>query len=307
MGATKIEWCDYTFNPWRGCAKVSAGCKNCYAEKFSVRQPEVFGEWGEGGRRVIAAESTWRQPLAWDRAAAKAGERRRVFCGSLMDVFESRPELAEPRARLFELIGATPHLDWLLLTKRPENILSLNWPGAGRAKPVSPFGDFVPKPLHNVWLGVSVEDQASADMRIPELLQIPAAVRFVSYEPALGPVDFQSIKMPDGDALGPSLFNHGEGRGIDWLIYGGESGPGARPCNIEWARAARDQCRAAGIPYFCKQLGARVEGVNDGILGAGFRGRVDPWAADLYRVLSDSKGGNMAEWPEDLRVREFPA
>jgi protein gp37 len=248
---TGIEWCSHTFNAWRGCTKVSPGCANCYAEKLSHRNPEVLGIWGDNGTRAIAAESYWRQPLAWDKAAAKAGERRRVFCASLADVFEDRPELVAPRRRLWEVIVRTLNLDWLLLTKRPENVARMLGPNGinfyAREGPV-------PCPQPNVWIGTSVEDQQRADERIPHLLNTPAAVRFLSMEPLLGPVRLRNVpglnKLPTVHRL--------EGRGpagIDWVIVGGESGPNARPMHPDWARSLRDQCTAAGVAFFFKQWG----------------------------------------------------
>src|SRR5262245_49606753 len=120
MENSKIQWTDHTFNVWRGCEKVSPGCAHCYAETMSRRNPAVLGEWGKHGTRVIASEAMWREPLKWDRQARAAGVRKRVFCASLADVFEDRPELVAPRERLFRLIEDTPNLDWQLLTKRPE-------------------------------------------------------------------------------------------------------------------------------------------------------------------------------------------
>ncbi len=125
---SKIQWTHHTFNPWRGCTHVSPGCEHCYAEALSKRNPAQLGTWGAGGTRVVASEAYWKQPERWNRAAEAAGERHRVFCASLADVFEDRPELVEPRERLWRLIVATPHLDWLLLTKRPENIARLLGP-----------------------------------------------------------------------------------------------------------------------------------------------------------------------------------
>ena len=296
---SKIQWTHHTFNPWRGCTKVSPGCEHCYAETMSKRNPSVLGEWGPNGKRVIAAESYWRQPLAWDRAAAKAWERHRVFCASLADVFEDRKELHRPRLRLFRLIEATPNLDWLLLTKRPENVM----PALKQAAMLDDsefvtawyFRSRVP---HNVWLGVSVEDQQRADERIPLLLQTPAAVRFLSCEPLLGPISLRNV--PGLNKLPAVHAAEGRGHaGIDWVIVGGESGPGSRPFQVEWARSLRDQCKAAGVPFFLKQLGSNP---------------VEPHYQDtrpttmihLPMSLRDKKGGDMAEWPADLRIREFP-
>lgn len=287
---TKIEWCHATFSPWRGCQRVSPGCEHCYAETLSARNPSVLGTWGPNGSRVIASESYWRQPLAWDRAAAKAGERRRVFCASLADVFEDREELVPSRHRLFRLIKATPWLDWLLLTKRPEI--------AHRLLPVEAREHGEHAFFPNVWLGVSVEDQQRADERIPVLLDTPAAVRFLSIEPMLGPVDLGPKMCCDGRdcaCMGkptdlPLICGGSCDNWIDWVIVGGESGPGARPCDIAWVRSIVAQCRAAGVACFVKQLGSVVGGLG----------------LSRAEVRMRSKGGDPDEWPEDLRVREFP-
>jgi protein gp37 len=292
MGATTgISWCDATFNPWRGCTKISPGCAHCYAEAMSVRNPKVLGEWGDHGTRVIASESYWRQPLKWDREAREAGVRRRVFCASLADVFEIRADLVEPRQRLFDTIARTPNLDWLLLTKRPEAATAIlqdhvfipNDDGRWR---VSAWEGMKFGLLGNVWLGTTVENQEYADERIPILLQIPAAVRFLSVEPLLGPVDLERVYSTSGGtqhnvgALQP-------GR-ISWVICGGESGGKARPFDLAWARSIRDQCKAAGVPYFAKQMGSNAV---DG-------GRRFP--------TEDRHGADISEFPEDLRIQEFP-
>ena len=275
MGAeTGIQWCDHTFNPWRGCTKVSPGCAQCYAETMSHRNPSVLGEWGPNGKRVVAADSYWRQPIKWNRAAMDADEQRRVFCASLADIWEDRDELIGPRNRLFETMAQTDYLDWLLLTKRPENILRL-WPKA-----------FLPADHEawdgRIWLGTSVEDQERADERIPELLATPAAVRFLSVEPLLGPVDFARVSGAPG-------------RGIDWVIVGGESGPDARPCDIQWISSIVLQCKAAGTSVFVKQLGSNP-------VSCSFPGEPTP----LPGKLRDKKGGDIGEFPEYLRIREFP-
>jgi protein gp37 len=278
---TKIQWTDSTFNPWRGCAKVSEGCRHCYAAAMSVRNPSVLGVWGRDGTRVVASESKWREPLIWDRAAKAKGVRHRVFCASLADVFEdwSGPmvdaggnpvrragqdhhalTMTDMRYRLFDLIDLTPNLDWLLVTKRPENVPDM-WCGGYR---------------DNVWLLTSVEDQETAENRIPSLTACRdlASVLGLSMEPLLGPVDL-------GRWLSVSSF--------DWVIVGGESGPGARSCDTSWIRAIRDQCEKAGVACFVKQLGSR------------------PVEAGRRMGLRDSKGGDPGEWPEDLRdCRQFP-
>lgn len=207
MAESKIEWTDFTFNPWRGCTKVSQGCKNCYAETLSGRNPAVLGVWGPKGSRPVAAESYWKQPLKWNRDAGNEGVRRKVFCASLADVFEGRGTMPESaysaivtaRGRLLKLIQDTPNLDWLLLTKRPELVMDLvkevrDSLGDGREH-ASSWLNGHPKP--NVWIGTSVEDQATADSRIPHLLKIDAKVRFLSVEPLLGPVDLGRW-MPPG-------------------------------------------------------------------------------------------------------------
>jgi protein gp37 len=336
---TKIEWCHSTFNPWRGCTRVSKGCVNCYAETLAHRNPKVLGVWGPQGTRVVASEHAWKEPVRWNKAAAAAGERHRVFCASLADVFEawegpmedSRgvqwylradgswttsdhypdtiPLSAEHvRARLFDLIEKTPHLDWLLLTKRPENV-------AG-AVPETWRGGFPP----NVWIGTSVEDQETADRRIPELLRIPAAVRFLSCEPLLGPVNLGG-SFRWGVPVPCTELDRNDGR-IHWVIVGGESGPGARPCNVAWLRGLVGQCKAAGCPVFVKQLGQRPydTAAADRLPCAqktfaidseqGMAEAAEALGEYMDRVVSltlrDRKGGNPAEWPEDLRVREFP-
>jgi protein gp37 len=308
---TKIEWCHHTFNPWRGCTKVSAGCAHCYAETLSHRNPAVLGEWGSNGTRVVAAESAWREPRKWDRAAKAAGERRRVFCASLADVFEANDQVYETRGRLWDLIDETPNLDWLLLTKRPENLPAfVPWC-------FDHAGEYRENFWPNVWLGVSVEDQAAADERIPALLEILAAVRFLSVEPLLGPVDLTRLTWR-GDRIDALDSEHDPaGPRIDWVIVGGESGPNARPCDVAWIRSIVDQCAAAGVSCFVKQLGAKpgewsgpgfIPGsltamAIDAHLAAGGSEPDDDW---YPLTLADRKGGEPAEWPADLRVQEWP-
>lgn len=262
---TKIAWCDHTFNPFIGCAKVSPGCANCYAEELmDTRYGRV--QWGVNGTRVRTSDSNWKKPYQWNRKAQEEGVRKRVFCASLADVFEDRPELVPWRADLFAMIDATPNLDWLLLTKRPENIKRL-WPFGWYEDKGGPFT------WPNVWIGTSVENQEQADKRIPYLLRIPASVRFLSMEPLLGPVDLPTPHvlgmhhyMTTGHQVlfGSALGQRAEcvqcrkvwtGVGVDWIIVGGESGRNARPMHPDWARSIRDQCQAAGVPFFFKQWG----------------------------------------------------
>lgn len=251
---TKIEWCDHTWNPWTGCQKISPACDNCYAEGWAKRSGLV--KWGPGEDRRITSESYWKQPMKWNRIAERDGVRRKVFCASLADVFDNAV-IGQWRADLFALITVTPHLDWLLLTKRPQNITKM-LPTA--------WADGWP----NVWLGTTVENQAEADRRIPHLLKVPAAKRFLSCEPLLGPVVLTNLRGEDHqgtcyrNVLNGVTWHPGCGsdssttwRGaprIDWVIAGGESGPNARSMHIEWARSLRDQCAASGVPFFFKQM-----------------------------------------------------
>ena len=228
--ATAISWTNHTFQPWMGCSHVSPGCDNCYAEALGKRTGRV--KWGDDAERVMMSEAYWLNPIKWNAAAKKAGRPALVFCASLADVFEDRPELAEPRARLFHLIAETPWLIWQLLTKRPENVRRL-WP-------MWWLFDRWPE---NVWIGTTVEDQERADERIPKLLEIPARVRFLSCEPLLGPLDLSRwLKIG----------------GIGWIIVGGESGPGHRPLDLDHARDVLHQARAADVPAFFKQVGGRT-------------------------------------------------
>ena len=240
MENSKIEWTDHTFNPWIGCTKVSDGCKHCYAETLMDKR---YGKvkWGPQGQRIRTSEANWRKPLKWNREAKAAGKRARVFCASLADVFEDKADQLEEmdkwRAELFQLIQDTENLDWLILTKRPENVMGMvdaPWYYA----------------LPNVWIGTSVENQEQANKRIPELLKIPAAVRFLSMEPLLGAVDLENLAY---EAAGPAWA--GYNLLIDWVIVGGESGPDARPMHPDWARSVRDQCQDAGVPFLFKQWG----------------------------------------------------
>ncbi len=220
---SRIEWTDHTFNPWWGCTKVSAACTNCYAEAWAKRVGAKV--WGAKTGRRFFGVNHWREPLRWNLDAASTGDRHRVFCASMADVFEDRRELDAWRDRLAELIHATPNLDWLLLTKRPNKVASLapwraTWPA-------------------NVWLGTTVESQAWAEKRLPFLAAIPARVRFVSCEPLLGELD-----------LRPWLRTT-----IQWVIAGGESGPRARAPDPEWFRTLRDQCLESRVPFHFKQWG----------------------------------------------------
>jgi protein gp37 len=222
---SKIEWTDHTFNPWVGCTKITPGCDHCYAEGWAKRSGLV--RWGNHPRRRTT-ESYWRAPVKWNARAADFarlhGRRQRVFCASLADVFDNQAD-ATWRSDLFDLIRSCPELDWLLLTKRPQNIkkmLPKDW-GDGYA---------------NVWLGTTAEDQLRYNMRWRDLSVVPAYVRFISYEPAIGPLRLS--------AAGPHP---------DWLISGGESGAGARLVNPQWIRDVIADCRERGVAPFHKQWG----------------------------------------------------
>lgn len=246
-----IEWTDHTFNPWWGCEKISPACKHCYAADFAkrvghgARLPQL---WGPGSERRVFGEKHWREPLKWDAAAKASGVRARVFCASMADVFEAHPELDAERAKLWALIAATRHLDWLLLTKRPENVVRMVpavWERAGWPE--------------NVWLGTTVESQEYAP-RLDAILATGAQVTFASCEPLLGPLDLEDYLTEQGyDADGPRGFVVTQ-RPLDWVICGGESGGKARPMEAAWARSLRDQCIHRKVPFLFKQWGEHDEG-----------------------------------------------
>lgn len=243
---TKIEWADHTFNPWIGCTKVSPACDHCYAEADFAHRRKVV-QWGAGQPRKRTAPSTWAQPLKWNREAERLGIRYRVFCASLADVFDNEVP-AQWRADLLQLIDRTPHLDWLLLTKRIGNVWRMMLEVSQRCG----GGE---QPMPNVWIGATICNQEEADRDIPKLLAVPAAKRFLSIEPLLGPVDLAKAcahaRWTDADGIECVAMP----RHLDWVIVGGESGHGARPMHPDWARSLRDQCQAAGVPFLFKQWG----------------------------------------------------
>lgn len=259
--STKIEWCDSTFNPWIGCTRVSPACDDCYAAR-STPARALGVAWGPREPRRRTSEANWKLPLRWESQheafATQYGRRRRVFCASLADVFDNAVP-PEWRQDLFELIRLTPHLDWLLLTKRPQNIVRMvNDHGAIAGNGTC----YLPA---NVWLGTTVEDQQRADQNIPALLrtigEIGACTLFLSCEPMLGPVDvFDHLT---GELLHTSGNGYEPGF-INWVICGGESGPQARPMQTAWARSLRDQCDAAGVPFLFKQWGEWLGEHQDG-------------------------------------------
>lgn len=245
---TKIEWADHTFNPWTGCTKVSPACDHCYAESWSKRAGDRVGKWGPGAPRVRTSHANWRLPLKWNAEAERLGVRYRVFCASLADVFDNDAP-REWRDDLFRLILDTPHLDWLLLTKRISNVSKMltkdQWDHLG-----------------NVWLGATICNQEEADRDIPKLLRVPAAKRFLSIEPLLGSVDLKLMQYEHSGEFAPDgrEYVNTRRRSIRWVIVGGESGHGARPMHPDWARSLRDQCQAAGVSFFFKQWGEHVGG-----------------------------------------------
>jgi len=267
---TGIEWCDSTFNPWMGCTKLSPACDHCYAEKLVVGRFKR-DVWGPGKPRVRTSAANWKLPLQWEREHEafyrEHGRNRRVFCASLADVFDNEVDPAW-RDDLFRLIAATPHLTWQLLTKRIGNAAKMIFEAHADAV----FNHSASAwPWANVWLGATICNQQEADRDIPKLLSVPAAKRFLSIEPMLGAIDIQRAinRMPwqigGGDAE------------LHWVIAGGESGPHARPSHPDWFRSLAEQCRAAGVAFFMKQMGGHPD-----------------------------KRADMAQFPPELRVQELP-
>jgi protein gp37 len=293
---TGISWCDHTFNGWWGCRKISPECENCYAERDAARWAPSL-PWNGTTYRMFG-ESHWNEPRRWQRKAAKEGRRARVFCGSMCDVFEGNILLDDMRARLWALIADTPSLDWMLLTKRPENIL--------RLLPFIEIGGESTERFRNAWIGTTVGCKSSL-VRLDHLRSVPATVRFVSAEPLL-------------EDLGRINLN-----GISLIIVGGESGPNARPCNVGWIRSIVRQCKHAGVACFVKQLGAnstengqpthavckRCEG-RGYHHGFGEHGHDPDWCSecggtgDSFFNLRDRAGADPPEWHENLRVRQMP-
>jgi protein gp37 len=237
---TKITWTDHTFNPWWGCTKVSLGCDHCYAERLAVRYG--FQIWGTEAPRRFMSEKQWLEPLKWNDKAEAEGHRRRVFCGSMCDVFEnpSSAILDTARERLWQLIDQTPSLDWLLLTKRPENMIRI----APR--------DWLDGWPDHVWALATVENQEVLPNRLDALLKVPAKVRGVSIEPMLGPIDLglrNWAHIPSHDCR------------LDWVIVGCESGPRRRLCALDDVRFVVEDCRLGFVKVFVKQLeiNGRVE------------------------------------------------
>lgn len=219
---SKIEWCHHTMNPWWGCEKVSQACKSCYAEAWAKRTGHDV--WGHDAPRRFFGENHWREPHKWNTEAVELGESRRVFCASMADVFERRDDLKPWREKLWTLIDETPALDWMLLTKRPENVRDMV-PRSWMMTALWP---------HNVWLGCTFDDKGPD--RLDVLCALPAVIRFVSVEPLLRE-----------ESLIPWLGH------LDLVIVGAESGARARPMRDEWVRKLRDECRESGVAFFLKQ------------------------------------------------------
>lgn len=368
MQDSKIEWTDHSFNPWIGCTKVSEGCQHCYAEQLmDLRYGKV--QWGPSGTRVRTSEANWKLPLKWDRQAKAEGVRRKVFCASLADVFEdcqgdihdhtgrrlwvdratatewsaeslewsfagSRPaRMDDLRRNLFFMIDATQNLDWLLLTKRPENVVRMlppivraseNWffdpkeqeiRGLDNAGPHKSTVTIFNAERNNVWIGTSVENQQYADERIPHLLNMPAKVRFLSIEPLLGPISLPEVcRGMRGSCWCGSHISYAcspkfsginrEPWPIHWVIVGGESGPGARPMHPDWVRSIRDQCVNAGVPFFFKQWGEFAPECDSVTMS---HHAILPWAdsgdlCPMYRV-GKAKSGRLLDGRE---WNEFP-
>jgi protein gp37 len=222
MKESLIAWTDSTFNIAWGCTKISPACDNCYADTLSTRYG--FSVWGHGGNRRTFGDKHWAEPLKWNATAQRTGQRHKVFCSSMCDVFEDHPVIDQQRQKLWSLIRVTPWLDWQILTKRSGRIAK-NLP--------NDWGSGYP----NVWLGVSIENNDYA-WRADHLRSVPAVVRFISYEPALGPID------------------HVDLTGISWIIFGGESGQNFRRFDPRWPRDVRDRCAEMGTAFFFKQTAA---------------------------------------------------
>lgn len=338
MAESSIDWTDKVWNPVVGCAKVSAGCKNCYAETMAARCALMSAALGRESVYLPVVDTAKRRwngraemvparladPLKWKKP-------RRVFVNSMSDLFHEDVTF-EFVAACFGVMAATPQHTYQILTKRPERMLAFfEWAcneadkrGYGQPEvcmdEAAERGAKVPTttvdehgidawPLPNVWLGVSTEDQATADERIPLLLQAPAAVRFLSCEPLLGPIDLSPMTchrcgsheasftaIDDRTCSQPWCVECDLEMGdpvwlesLGWIIAGGESGPGARPCDLAWIRKIVGQCAEAEVACFVKQLGANPRGVGHRPL-----------------LLKGRKGADPNEWPEDLRVRQYP-
>ncbi len=297
---SRIEWTEKTWNPVHGCSRVSPGCDNCYAMRFEHR---FSGPGGRSQGFTKHRPKTAKRPgVDWTGLVSLIPERLDVplrrrkpttwFVNSTSDLFHgamSNEEIAE----VFRAMAWCPQHRFQILTKRAERLPEWHEWVKKHLGRVFRKGDPGPEanhwPLRNVWLGVSCEDQQRADERIPHLLATPAAIRFVSAEPLLGPINFWLLSRP-------ITAPRGILGGLDWVIVGGESGPGARPCDVDWIRDIVAECKRTNVACFVKQLGAKpmIE--------------IDlPRGADLFDMkLNHRKGGDITEWPKDLQVRQMP-
>ncbi|WP_053764438.1 DUF5131 family protein [Leptospirillum ferriphilum] len=295
---SKIAWTDATWNPVTGCSHVSEGCRNCYAEREWPRLTRLLQAYsGRSFENVACHPERLDQPIRWKHP-------RKIFVNSMSDLFH--PDVPEDFIRaVFAIMAVATWHTFQILTKRPERMMEVltRWDYEGLVLR-SGYGTQLP----NIWLGVSVEDQKSAEERIPVLLETPAAVRWVSVEPMIGPVTFRWAKWQSGFKMieGRLVRNHLDGlRRLDWIVVGGESGQSARPMEAEWVRKIVHECREAKVPLFVKQLGARFSDEKNGIAGASLN--IPQEAIDLLgRRLKHRSGSDMEEWPEELKVREYP-
>lgn len=275
---TKIQWTNESWNPFAGCSKISAGCKNCYAIRDAVRlsgndNPKIAKKYAGTvsannwtGKINLASEDTLLKPLRWTRP-------RMIFVNSMSDLFHDNvPE--KWIDKVFEVMYEAKKHTFQILTKRPERMLDY----------ISKSAYLSNNPLPNVWLGVSVEDQKAADERIPLLLQTPAAIRWISAEPLLEKVELEQHLQCES-CIHRSVHWCVDSV-IDWVVVGGESGDKARVCNVDWIRSIVQQCQSAQVAVFVKQLGANSHGLD--------------------YCLSNRKGGDSFEFPVDLQVREYP-
>jgi protein gp37 len=330
---TSIEWTDYNWNFLRGCSRVSEGCRNCYAEGIAARFSGP-GMAYEGLAQMVNGKPRWTGEISYHEdillAALRWKKPRRVFVNSMSDLFHEKVS-DEILDKAFAVMALTPQHTYQILTKRPERMREYfekaKQTPAGTLRPEFwrrwhvwkemqnlpngihrhfAWGAFEQPqiigewPLPNVWLGVSVEDQKTADERIPLLLQTPAAVRWISAEPLLGPVDLNlSVEFIGGSVERYDKFDN------FWVVVGGESGPNARPFDVVWARDIVKQSRAAGVPVFVKQIGAKPYSSEGGWSSTGSI-TVPVGSEWRFVKFKDKKGGDMSEWPPDIQIREFP-
>ena len=237
---TKIEWAHHTFNPWIGCTRVGPGCDHCYAEALAKRTG--MAEWGSGKPRKLTSTNNWKQPNIWNREAKVKNTRYRVFCASLADLFDNEAPQTW-RSWLFKLIQDTPHLDWIIITKRIGNVTEMLPADWGMGYP-------------NVWLMATICNQDEASRDIPKLLKTPAAIHGISAEPLLGPLEITHwTKRWQEPHSGGGWTSHETI--LDWVIVGGESGPGARHMQPSWAEVIAEECNATHTPFFFKQWGGQ--------------------------------------------------